>query len=371
IDLNSANGSIYGQKQSNGSVSGLQLYAGQQPLGLDTLDASVNASAKGDIYLAQVDGNLRVGRIYSTEGDVTLTVSHGSVEDALPYVSSDRGDADDMLARWKRLGVVADSTDAENAAMLAAKTHQNQGAKQGAYEAWDTYALLYAIQDSIVNPETSALPSTSDKDPNIIGHNITINVADSVGMNSGIEKRIDVNTLLAKDSSGNYTNLQDLQALSKLDASTKVTWEKGSNGHTYAVYTETIPLGIQQTVQKDANGKDVHGKLTVQTAANSTSLNGDIFLQGREQKLDASGLASAITNNKDLYINNILTTIGEVTVTSLGGIYNVAGAGTNAITGKNLIMTAANGSIGTAANHITTNLLGADKNVDGLSAIAT
>lgn len=371
IDLNSANGSIYGQKQSNGSVSGLQLYAGQQPLGLDTLDASVNASAKGDIYLAQVDGNLRVGRIYSTEGDVTLTVSHGSVEDALPYVSSDRGDADDMLARWKRLGVVADSTDAENAAMLAAKTHQNQGAKQGAYEAWDTYALLYAIQDSIVNPETSALPSTSDKDPNIIGHNITINVADSVGMNSGIEKRIDVNTLLAKDSSGNYTNLQDLQALSKLDASTKVTWEKGSNGHTYAVYTETIPLGIQQTVQKDANGKDVYGKLTIQSAANSTNLNGDIFLQGREQKLDANGLASAITNNKNLYINNIWTTIGEITVTSLGSIYNVAGAGATAITGKNLVLTAANGSIGTAANHITTNLLGADKNVDGLSAIAT
>lgn len=377
INLNTNSGAIYGQKvetrDGQGNVIGtsytsMKVYAGQQPVGLDTMDASVNASAKGDINLEQVDGNMRVGTIYSHDGDVTLTVTNGSVEDALDYDANDRGDADDLLARWRNLGIVTDG----DTSMIEKKTRINSQSDIGTYEAWDTYALLYAIQDSIVNPETSALPSTSHKDPNIIGHNITINVADSVGMNSGIEKRIDVNTLLAKDSSGNYTNLQDLQALSKLDASTRVEWVKDQNtGHTYAVYTETIPLGIQQTVQKDASGKDVYGKLTIQTAANSTNLNGDIFLQGREQKLDANGLASAITNNKNIYINNIWTTIGEITVTSLGGIYNVAGAGATAITGKNLVLTAANGSIGTAANHITTNLLGADKNVDGLSAIAT
>ena len=192
--MNSNNGSIYGHAQEDGSVTALQLYAGQQPIGLDTVDASVNASAKGDINLEQVDGNMRIGRIYATEGDVTLTVAHGSVEDALPYVSSDRGDADDMVARWKRLGIV--DIEGSDADMLAAKNFQNQSAKMDAYEAWDTYALLYAVQDSIVNPEASALPSTSDKDPNVIGHNITINVADSVGMNSGIEKRIDASTLL-------------------------------------------------------------------------------------------------------------------------------------------------------------------------------
>ncbi|MEE1194036.1 MAG: hypothetical protein U0K79_04475, partial [Phascolarctobacterium sp.] len=259
IDLNSANGSIYGQKQSNDSVTSLKLYSGQAPIGLDTMDASVNASAKGNINLEQVDGNLRVGRIYSTNGDVSLTVAKGSVEDALAYDANDRGDADDMLQRWRSMGIV---TDGESD-MINKKNAMNSSKGVDAYKAWDAYALLYAIQDSVVNPEGSALPQTSDKAPNIIGHNITINVADSVGMNSCIEKRIDVNTLLAKDSSGNYTNLQDLQALSKLDASTRVEWVKDqSTGHTYAVYTETIPLGIQQTVQKDANGKDVYGKLT-------------------------------------------------------------------------------------------------------------
>ncbi|MGM9568977.1 MAG: beta strand repeat-containing protein, partial [Phascolarctobacterium sp.] len=379
IDLTSNNGSIYGQKSEDAThsvtSSALQLYAGQQPIGLDTLDASINASAKGDINLEQVDGNMRIGRIYATEGDVTLTVAHGSVEDALPYVSSDRGDADDMVARWKRLGIVdAEGSDAD---MLEAKNFQNQSAELDTYEAWDTYALLYAIQDSIVNPEASALPSTSDKDPNVIGHNITINVADSVGMNNGIEQRIDTTTLLDKDASGYYKNLDDLKALSKLDASTKVTWETGENGHTYAVYTETIPIGIQQTtkiVTTEQETNVVNGKLTIQSAATSAAsgnaLHGDIFLQGREQKL-ANGEGITITQNKDLFVNNIMTKVGEVTLTSLGGIYNAASNNLPAITGQNLMITAAGGSIGTVGKHLTTSLLGEDKTTDGLSAIAT
>ena len=387
IDLNTSNGAIYGQRtedvNNNVSYTALQLYAGQQPLGLDTMDASVNAAAKGDIKLAQVDGNMRIGRIYSTEGDVTLTVAHGSVEDALPYVSSDRGDADDMLARWKRMGIIAsDSADAENSAMLAAKAHQNatsQQVTQNTYEAWDAYALLYAIQDSIVNPEGTSLPTTSDKDPNVIGHNITINVADSVGINSGVEKRIDLTTLLDKDENKNYTHLDDLKALSRLDASTKVSWEDGvgEDTHKYAAYTETIPIGIQQTTKTlvtEQGTSVINGKLTVQPAANpssgTSSLNGDIFLQGREQKLDANGTA-AITQNKDLYINKLLTNMGAVTLTSLGGIYTAANAAVPTITGQNLVMTAAGGSIGTKDAHITINLFGADKAVDGLSAIAT
>ena len=379
IDLSTTNGSIYGQKQADGSVTALQLYAGQQPTGADTLNASVNASAKGDIALEQRDGNLRVGRIYSAAGDVSLTISQGSVEDALPYVANNRGDADAALAKWRLLGIIeSDSSDAENAEMLAAKNFQNTSAKLGAYEAWDAYGLLYAIQDSIVNPGTSALPDTSDKDPNVIGHNITINVADSVGINSGVVKKIDTNTLLDKDeATGAHLHLDDLKALSKLDASTKVTWEKGADGHTYAVYTETIPIGVQQTTKTVTNGQGttvVNGKLTIQSAAANSAggatLNGDIYVQGREQKL-VEDKGNPITQNKDLYVNNILTNVGEVTLTSLGGIYNAANATAPLITGKSLSLSAAGGSIGTSASHITMNLFGTDKTKDGLSAIAS
>lgn len=379
IDLSTANGSIYGQKQTDGSVTALQLYAGQQPTGADTLSASVNAAAKGDIALEQLDGNLRVGRIYSAAGDVSLTISQGSVEDALPYVANNGGDADAALAKWRLLGIIeGDSSDAENAEMLAAKNFQNTSAKLGTYEAWDAYGLLYAIQDRIVNPGTSALPDTSDKDPNVIGNNITINVADSVGINSGVVKKIDTNTLLDKDeATGAYLHLDDLKALSKLDASTKVTWEKGADGHTYAVYTETIPIGVQQTTKTVTNGQGttvVNGKLTIQSAAANSAggatLNGDIYVQGREQKL-VEDKGNPITQNKDMYVNNILTNVGEVALTSLGGIYNAANATAPLITGKSLSLSAAGGSIGTSASHITMNLFGTDKTKDGLSAIAS
>ena len=368
IDLDTNNGSIYGQKQSDGSLTTMQLYAGQQPLQNDTMSASVNANAQGDIALEQVDGNMRVGRIYSASGDVTLTAAKGSIEDALPYVANGRGDADEMLDRWQRLGIIASSSsDAENAAMLAAKNYQNQSVEQNAYETWDAYALLYAIQDSIVNPQGSSLPQTSEKDPNVIGHNITINVADSVGLNSGVEKRINTSTLLDKDTSDNYLNLDKLQALSKLDASTRVTWEKDASGDTYAVYTETIPIGIQQTGKVDGSNT-VYGKLTVQTAA-ANGVNGDIYLQGREQKLDAGAIP--LTNNNNLYLNKILTNVGSVTLTSLGGIYNAVNAIVPTITAQNLVLTAANGSLGKEDNHIVTNIWGTTKETDGLSAIAS
>ena len=223
----------------------------------------VNASALESISLEQVDGKLRLGRIYATRGDVTLKVAQGSVEDALPYVANSRGTAEEMLARWKSLGIIAsDSSDTENAAMIAAKTKQNQSvyANNDEYTVWDTYALLYAVQDNLVNPDTSVLPESSDKEPNIIGHNITINVGDSVGLNSDTPQRIDMNTLLAKDDSGNYLNLDKLKALSRLDGSTKIEFETDSvDGHIYAVYTETLPIGVQQTLQADASGKAVLG----------------------------------------------------------------------------------------------------------------
>ena len=374
IDLSTTNGSIYGQKQADGSITALQLYAGQQPTGADTLSASVNASAKGDIAIEQLDGNLRVGRIYSAAGDVSLTISQGSVEDALPYVAYNGGDADAALAKWRLLGIIeGDSTDKENAEMLAAKNFQNSSAEQDAYEAWDAYALLYAIQDSIVNPVTSALPDTSEKDPNVIGHNITITVADSVGINMNTPQRIDMDTLLAKDSSGNYLNLDKLKALSKLDASTKVEFETDSgSGHTYAVYTETLPIGVQQTLRPDGNGNLVSGKLTAQSSATNTNsgTSGDIYLQGREQ-LSANESSTVLTNNKDLYIGKLATQVGDIVLTSLGGIYNAANANTPAITGRSLALTAAGASIGTSSSGLTIDIFGADKSKDGLRAIAS
>ena len=381
INLVSTNGAIYGQKavdqQGKVTYSALKLYAGQQPIGLDTMDASVNANAKGDINLEQTAGNMRIGRIYATEGDVTLKVASGSIEDALPYeLNGDRGDADDMVARWLSLGIIAgndEMQEAKNAANAKYAAQNNTTAAE--YKAWDQNALLFAIQDSIVNPSSEGIPQTSAKDPNVIGHNITINVADSVGMNSGNVQEIDITGLLAKNADGSYKvagALDKLKTLAKADAST-VTWRTDeSTGHKIAIITETLPIGVQQTSKTISDGQGnttiVNGKLTVQSQATAAQ-NGDIYLQGRDQKLDANTGINDITDNKNLHINNLYTQVGDVTLSSLGGIINAAGANNVAITGNSLYVTAG-GTIGAADNALTM-LLVSDASDKGLSAVAS
>ena len=345
IDLSSENGSIYGKTKADT----LKVNAGQQPMGLDTLSASVNATAKGDISLEQITGDMRIGHILSKEGDVNLNIAHGSVVDALPYDTDDRGDADDLVARWKALGLI----DGGNGDMVASKTKLNSKKDLGDYKVWDQNELLYTIQDSVVNPTSDNLKKTSSKDPNVVGKNITITVADSVGLNSDTAKEILVNDG-TKDAKGNYTykmKVEDLKALAKADAS-NVTW-KTDNGKLYAVISEKLPIGVRQTL--------ADGKLTIRS--NATDKAGNIYLEGRQEKdlLD--------TVNKNLNVGKISTAKGDVTISSLGGITQ-ADTSVIGIAGKNLSISAAAGSIGTKENHITTDLFGKGNNA-GLIAIAS
>ena len=366
INLTSEHGSIYGQKQDDGTYTALKVYAGQQPIGLDTLDASINAVAKGNISLEQTAGDMRIGQIISQEGDVNLNVSQGSVVDALPYVSNDRGDADDLIDRWRSLGLIDGNSEMQDYKNKINKAHdadKETTTKLGDYKTWDENALLYAIQDSVVNQTSETLPKTSEKAPNVIGHNITITVSDSAGINSGKTKKINANTLLDKNADGSYKNLDDLKALSKADAS-MVTWKKDAQGNTIAVISETLPIGVQQTTK---NG--TAGTLTVTSkAAAGSQAQGNIFLEGREDQNAESPLPSV---TKDLYLGNITTKAGNVTLRSLGSIYNQGMGTTPLITGKTLYLSAANGSLGTLENKLTTNLLGSDKNTDGLTAVAS
>ena len=345
IDLTSENGSIYGKTKADT----LKVNAGQQPMGLDTLSASVNATAKGDISLEQITGDMRIGHILSKEGDVNLNIAHGSVVDAFPYDTDDRGDADDLVARWKALGLI----NGGNGDMVASKTKLNHKKDLGDYKVWDQNELLYTIQDSVVNPTSDNLKKTSSKDPNVVGKNITITVADSVGLNSDTAKEILVNDGTT-DANGNYTykmKVEDLKALAKADAS-NVTWKK-ADGKLYAVISEKLPIGVRQT--------SADGKLTIRS--NATDKAGNIYLEGRQEKdlLD--------TVNKNLNVGKISTVKGDVTISSLGGITQTD-TSVIGIAGKNLSISAAAGSIGTKENHITTDLFGKGDNA-GLIAIAS
>ena len=105
IDLESRKGSIYG-KDSDGAQSYFVLRGGQNALGSDTLSASVNVSAKGDIWLKQDSGNLRVGKIYADDGDIHIAVPDGGLVDALPYVMRTAIEEDELLEQWKGMGII-------------------------------------------------------------------------------------------------------------------------------------------------------------------------------------------------------------------------------------------------------------------------
>ena len=345
-------------KTLNGSVSGndgraMLIKGGQTPVAGDSLSASVNVTAKGDIKLAQYDGDLRVGRIYSQQGDVTLDVA-GSVIDALPDNNDAQGSEESRIERWKNIGLI----DGGNSKLIAIKSRLNQEKNLGEYKTWDKEALLYAFSESIVNPSAAKLDTASKKDPNIIGHNINITAGGSIGK-SGETKEILLTGILARDENGNLKNpnaIEDLKALSKADV-TNVSLRTDENGNKIAVVKDVQPLGIQQSEGAAA------GKLNIKSTAKG-STNGDIFLQGREE-VSSEKIFSGKSNN-DLNIDKIITENGRATITSLGAINNLADNMNDVnIQAQNLYLTGL-GDIGS----LNLKLYGQNIASDGLSLIS-
>ena len=82
----------------------------------DRYGAQVNAGAKGSIYLteAAAGGDMRVGKIESKEGDVTLTITNGGFIDGLQRddKSGSTDSVDEMVHRWIDAGVIDGEKDA-------------------------------------------------------------------------------------------------------------------------------------------------------------------------------------------------------------------------------------------------------------------
>ena len=352
INLTATNGSICGEKRDG---SAMKIKAGQNAAGDDSLSASINVKAKGDINIEQVEGDLRLGRVYSSTGDVTLK-SAGSIIDALPEEAAAKGSEESRLQRWKNIGLI----EGGNSRLQEIKSRLNQEKGLGSYAAWDKTALLYAISESILQKTAASLDQTSTKDPNIIGRNITLTANGSIGQR-GETKEITLTGILAKNDDGSYKNanaLNDLKSLGQADV-TNVTLRKDADGKQIAVIDETQPLGIQQTT---SNGQ---GKINIQAAANGGQ--GDIFLQGREEIGLEKSFAGRVS--KDLNIETILTGNGRATVASLGSINKLAAEPEAVnIQAQSLYLTAINGVGSTGALNIS--LYGQDKANDGLSVIS-
>lgn len=184
---------------------------------------------------------------------------------------------------------------------------------------WDKDKLLYAISDTITNPDSGSTDNVV-KDPNIKGNNITINVnGGSAGLNS------ENVTTLKIEGLGN--DIENLKLLASADAST-VNWNDETG---IITINEKLPIGIQST-----------GKVDVVT-------DGNVYLSGRTDD----------ETENVLNIGNINAgTDGNIRLQGQDGIYNLSAGDRAAITGKNLLIQAGEGSIGTADAMMTTNLSG-------------
>ncbi|MCQ2362375.1 MAG: hypothetical protein MJ048_04995 [Acidaminococcaceae bacterium] len=413
INLTSTLGGVYGENNSY-----FRLQGGQQIVGGDSLSASVNVTANKDIRVQQTTGDLRIGKFHTDNGDVYISVPQGGIVDALPYVERTPMEENELLDLWKSMGMIeggdsdlnadknkalantngtvyenycagvqeafsrfttisakpeADRTQAEKDTLAvyqkqfktpdspddspayfasaadflaqdtqAAKLAEIGQTRQETYKVWDKDLLLYQIDDAIVNHHAGVV--LPEKDPNIFGKNINISVQNGVGLNS--DKVTEINM--------EHLDKNSLKFLSQVDPST-VTWKTNESNESIAVITDRLAIGLQQSGV---------GSINITTAGNAKS---NVFLENRLD--DTLNLADPY---KNLDIAKILAGAGNVTVTSLGSIYdvntltgiNVNGYATVAtISGNNvMLMTGAvgtnNGNIGMAGNFIRLNMSG-------------
>ena len=334
---------------------------GQTLTSSDTMSASVNANAYGDITLTNSNGDMRIGHIASQTGNVSLTTS-GSFIDAVG--DSTLSDSESKLQKWQELGLINSNDKAEESAASAAAakservqalenrakqlamadkkyTEDAQNAALAEYKAlaeayktngeaafegknysqdvkdwakmyaevdnstaygWSKNELLYAIQDSVLNAAPGQV-LTVDK-ANVQGKNISL----SAGKNIGIDGEA---TNIAYSEMGKLDNLKLLAQAKAGD----LTWNDADN-------RIEVRQQRQITVQL-ADG----GKLNLKANTSGADNTGNVYLAGvKDTMLDISGTINTTQDVKLLSDKGIRMNDGSIVADNLiiqGGKGNV------------------------------------------------
>lgn len=376
-DITTASGTVLNGNRIDFTTLGAinaAIAPGQTLTSSDTMSASVNADAYGDITLTNSNGDMRIGHIASQTGDVSLTTS-GSFIDAVG--DSTLSDSESKLQKWQELGLINSNDKAEESAASAAAakservqalenrakqlamadkkyTEDAQNAALAEYKAlaeayktngeaafegknysqdvkdwakmyaevdsstaygWSKNELLYAIQSSVLNAEPGQV-LTVDK-ANVQGKNISL----SAGKNIGIDGEA---TNIAYSEMGKLDNLKLLAQAKAGD----LTWNNTDN-------RIEVRQQRQITVQL-ADG----GKLNLQANTSNTANTGNVYLAGvKATTLDISGM---------------INTTQDVKLLSDKGIRMNNGS----IVAKNLIIQGGKGDVGSENAFIKTNISG-------------
>ena len=363
-DITTASGTVLNGKRidftSLGAINAA-IAPGQELTSSDTMSASVNANAYGDITLTNSNGDMRIGHIVSQNGNVSLTTS-GSFIDAVG--DSTLSDSESKLQKWQELGLInSNDKDEESAASAAAAkservqalenrakqlamadkkyTKEAQNAALAEYKAlakaykadgeaafegknysqdvkdwakmyaevdnstaygWSKNELLYAIQDSVLNAAPGQV-LTVDK-ANVQGKNISL----SAGKNIGIDGKA---TNIAYSDMGKLDNLKLLAQAKAGD----LTWNDKES-------RIEVRQQRQITVQL-ADG----GKLNLKANTSGAENTGNVYLAGvKDTMLDISGTINTTQDVKLLSDKGVRMNNGSIVADNLiiqGGKGNV------------------------------------------------
>ena len=376
-DITTADGTVLNGNRIDFTTLGAinaAIAPGQTLTSSDTMSASVNADAYGDITLTNSNGDMRIGHIASQTGNVNLTTS-GSFIDAVG--DSTLSDSESKLQKWQELGLINSNDKAEESAASAAAakservqalenrakqlamadkkyTEDAQNAALAEYKAlaeayktngeaafegknysqdvkdwakmyaevdnstaygWSKNELLYAIQDSVLNAAPGQV-LTVDK-ANVQGKNISL----SAGKNIGIDGEA---TNIAYSEMGKLDNLKLLAQAKAGD----LTWNDADN-------RIEVRQQRQITVQL-ADG----GKLNLKANTSGADNTGNVYLAGvKDTMLDISGT---------------INTTQDVKLLSDKGVRMNEGS----IVANNLIIQGGNGDVGSKDSFIKTNISG-------------
>lgn len=363
-DITTADGTVLNGNRIDFTTLGAinaAIAPGQTLTSSDTMSASVNANAYGDITLTNSNGDMRIGHIASKNGDVSLTTS-GSFIDAVG--DSTLSDSESKLQKWQELGLINSNDKAEESAASAAAakservqalenrakqlamadkkyTEDAQNAALAEYKAlaeayktngeaafegknysqdvkdwakmyaevdnstaygWSKNELLYAIQDSVLNAKPGQVLTVDNA--NVQGKNISL----SAGKNIGIDGEA---TNIAYKDMGNLDNLKLLAQAKAGD----LTWNDADS---------RIEVRQQRQITvKLADG----GKLNLQANTSKTENTGNVYLAGvKDTMLDISGTINTTQDVKLLSDKGVRMNNGSIVANNLiiqGGKGNV------------------------------------------------
>ena len=298
IDLISNTGNIGALNDDGTVVNAFRVLGGSELYSSDTMASSVNAQAKGDIVLTQVDGNMRLGTIVSEDGDAVLTVNNGSFVDAHPSENNDNSSAQDKIDRWLEAGLIVEKDAEGNEVSADDSTASAEQAKAERVNALTNRmeALAAEGEHSVEEYKNAAKDFYDDEGISAAKAAYLDAVAKANSITEGDQTNeggeINVADAYAKYQAAQKAYFAD-KGFSEAEQETIINYAEVANSDNYGWSKNQLLYAIQDSVLNAEPGKDVLTVETPNVTANNITLNaanGGVGIDGEAKVIDYANL---------------------------------------------------------------------------------